>query len=89
MTARPERDAASNDLPSCQFVEDGAARLAEAIRNAILPDIQKALEAEYADRLAAAGPIGRVWIRWELNREIERRVEEEVAKQMPSDDTLY
>ena len=71
------------------FVQDGAGYLAEAIRSDVLPRIQAEVTAEYSDRLAAAGFIRRIWLRWCLKAEVERRVEDEIETHMPPDDTLW
>ena len=71
------------------FVEDGAERLAAAIRSDVLPGIQADVTAEYSDRLAAAGFLRRMWLRRRMKVEVERRVEEEIETHMPSDETLY
>ena len=67
LSSRSDRDATARGAARSEFVADGAWRLAEGIRETVLSDIREAVEAEYADRLATAGPIRRLWIRWELN----------------------
>ena len=82
----------TDDYSSAQqsdFVEDGAERLAAAIRSDVFPGIQAEVTAEYSDRLGAAGFLRRMWLRRRMKVEVERRVEEEIETHMPSDETLY
>lgn len=79
----------TDDARQSAIVVDGAERLAEGVRSAVLPTIQTAVIAEYSDRLAAAGFLRRIWLRWCMKAEIDRRVEAEIANNMPSDETLH
>jgi len=71
------------------FVPFGNTQLAEAIRVEVLPDIQIAVQAEYVERINAAGFFKRIWLRWQIGAEIRRRIELEITEQMPSDRALY
>lgn len=55
-----------------RFVADGYSRAYAAIE----PGVRAEVQAEYADRLQNASFFGRIWIRWEMNREIRRRVDQ-------------
>jgi hypothetical protein len=71
------------------FVEDGPERLAKGVRSTVYPAIEAAVSAEYSSRLAAAGYLRRIWLRWRMKREIERRVEQETVSNAPSEHALY
>lgn len=71
------------------FVPYGDSQLEEAIRVEVLPDIQIAVQAEYVERIDAAGFFKRIWLRWQIGAEIRRRIELEITEQMPSDRALY
>jgi hypothetical protein len=53
-----------------EFIYDGIDRADSAAE----PRVRAQVEAEYAQRLAAAGPWGRYWLRRAITREIRRRV---------------
>lgn len=73
----------SNDVDRIphQFVEDGPARFSKGIR----PEIQQEVEDEFSERLDQASWFARPWIRWEIQREVQRRMSE----QTPSEQTLW
>jgi hypothetical protein len=60
-----------------QFVADGD----ERARGAIRTEVEAAVRGKYADELARAGFVRRMWLRWVIHREIERELE----KRAPSD----
>ena len=76
----------SNDA---RIVSDGVGRLAAGIADSVRADIQKEVEAQYAERLKGAGTIRRWWINMKMTREIDRRVAKVVEKNLPPSDTLY
>jgi hypothetical protein len=57
------------------FVFDGPQRH-EAV---IAPEICACVVAEFADRLHEAGPLERLWLRYLVRREIDRRLPEAVS----------
>jgi uncharacterized sporulation protein YeaH/YhbH (DUF444 family) len=66
---------------SNRFVRDGAKRLADSVR----AQIKEEVEVEFSERMAEAGWLARLTVRREIRSEIERRI----AKQMPSEETLW
>jgi hypothetical protein len=66
-----------------RFVEDGHQRAVQAIEGPLLAEIRAAVEAEFADRLATAGPVGRLLIRRAVEREIQRRLRQAIEKHAP------
>jgi hypothetical protein len=66
-----------------QFIEDGHRRAVQAIEGPLLAEIRAGVETEFADRLATAGPVGRLLVRRAIEREIERRYREAIEKQAP------
>ncbi len=71
------------------FVRDGAERMAEGVRAEVYPEIEAAVTAEYSARLSAAGFVERIRLRRAMRREIERRVNCEVAGRLPGEDVLW
>lgn len=49
--------------------------------NAYIAQVRAEVEAKRADELAAAG----LWRRWQIRREIEREIEQRMAKLAPKD----
>jgi hypothetical protein len=66
------------------IVADGAARIAEHLRN----EIKQEVRAKYAERLATAGPLRRLWLRVKMYFEVERRLRRELKHKAPKD-ALY
>lgn len=54
-----------------RIVANGYARAYAAIE----PGVRAEVQAEYAERLQNASFFSRVWIRWEMKREIRRRID--------------
>jgi hypothetical protein len=66
------------------IVDDGAARIAEHLRK----EIEQQVRAKYAQRLATAGPLRRLWLRVKMYFEVERRLRRELKEKAPKD-ALY
>jgi hypothetical protein len=64
-----------------RFIVGGSQQLAKGIRAAI----EKQVEAEFSERMAEVGWLGRMKVRRQIRAEIKRRI----AKQMPSIETLW
>jgi hypothetical protein len=69
--AKLKNDMKRNRSHAEGVVADGNHR----VRQAIEPQIRAAVEAEYAERWQAASLWRRFWLRREMNREVERRLE--------------
>jgi hypothetical protein len=67
------------------FVPNGSKRLKAGIR----ASVKEVVDAEYADRMRKASWLGRLWLRQQMRAEIERRAATEIARQMPSRETLW
>jgi hypothetical protein len=52
------------------FIVDGY----DQARSRIEPEIVAAVHAEYAEQLHKATLFGRLWLKWQMRREIERRI---------------
>jgi hypothetical protein len=48
--------------------------------DAVAPHIRAEVQAEYADRLAKASPMKNLLLRFEMNREIRRRIDAAVSE---------
>lgn len=72
-----------------RFLADGAERLADAIRETVLPRVRATVDEEYAGRLVAAGFFRKMWLRRCMRAEIKRRVEQKIEASLPPSDTLY
>lgn len=68
-----------------RFIVGGSAILADCVRSAI----KKNVEEEFKEQLLRAKWLERWRLRKQVRSEIERRAAKEIAKQMPSSDTLW
>jgi hypothetical protein len=68
--------------PSCDFVSDGRRRH----ETAVAAEIRAAVQAAFAERMAQASPLRRVWLRMAMRREIRRRIR---LAPMASPEALY
>lgn len=78
------------DKPKCSatqhhFAADGEERFLGALKLDVYNNIQRKVDEEFSARLAQAGWISRLRIRWLMRREIRRRL----AAEMPSEYTLW
>jgi len=88
MNTPHDPDETFRNSTSSGFVADGHERAVGGITEALLPEIQEAVEAKYAAELSQAGPLRRLWIRLRIHREIKRLVAEEIRKKA-SPDAMY
>jgi hypothetical protein len=75
--------AQSESTGHVRFVSDGHERAVQAIEARLLAEIRAAVEAEFADRFAAAGPVGRMLVRRAIEREVRRRITKELERRAP------
>jgi hypothetical protein len=85
MNTPPDPDETFRNSTSSGFVADGHERAVDGVSQTFLPEIRMAVEAKYASELAQARPLRRLWIRLRINREIKRRVKEEIENKAPPD----
>jgi hypothetical protein len=69
---------------SPSIVSGGRNRAVKEILKARKPEIRRLVEEKYADRLATAGAMRRIWIRFLIRREVKRRLADEVRQSAPS-----
>ena len=67
-----------------RFVVDGSATRRWCPRS-----VKNEVEAEFSERLAEANWLGRLVLRRQMRKEVERRASTEIARQMPSEETLW
>lgn len=77
---RRVRKEAEHMATASGIVANGYGRACAALE----PEIRAAVAAEYAERLQKASALGRLWLKWVMKREIERRIHEKAPP-----DALY
>lgn len=70
------------------FVADGRERALAALEWGELEELQRTIEAKFLNRIAAAGPLRRLWLRWKMSRAVRQAIESAVEQQAPRD-ALY
>ena len=88
MDAKPNcREQLSHERQA-SFVADGRERALAALDGRELVEVQRAIEADFLERIAAAGPLRRLWLRWKMNRAVRQAIDAIEEKQAPRD-ALY
>ena len=72
-------------MPRSRFVENGRQRAIEGIR----AEVRQAVEAKYAEPLEQAGPLRRIYLRWQMAREITRRARSQIERMAPRDGLYF
>ena len=67
------------------FVVNGMSRFVDGVRASVKVEV----ESEFSERIAEANWLRRLVLRRQIRQEVNRRLATEIAKQMPSDATLW